>query len=591
MHEMAKNNALVRRMPAVETLGSVTVICSDKTGTITRGEMTVRRLYLSGGRWVEVSGVGYEPKGQFSLPPRDFRMALLAGLLCSDATLQQGQGRWLIKGDPTEGALVVLAAKAGLHPKELRLQHPRVEEVPFSSERKRMTTVHELQGRLVAFMKGAPEVVLSLCSHQEGGRALSSQDREQILKAAEQMASQGLRVLALAMRPLQLGPSQPQELEQQMHFLALVGMMDPPRQEAVESVRLCRTVGIRPVMITGDHKLTAMAVAREVGIYEEGELAISGQELQAMNEQEFARQVERISVYARVSPMDKLRIVRALKAKGHVVAMTGDGVNDAPALKHADIGVAMGITGTEVTKEAADMVLADDNFATIVKAIRQGRWIYDNIKKYLTFLLEANVAEILVLGGIAVLKGHEYLPLLPAAILYINLVTDGLPAIALGIAPPEPDIMERPPRDPRESVFSLEVRTFIFLFAAIYTPLFFWVFFSAQSILEARTEIFFLFVALELVIAMNLVSLRQSILRVRPFKWLIAAVLANVVLTAVLVQIPAVREAFGVGIPSLRDIEIVLALSAGVVLAMEAAKWWLRRRLQSPKAPKSLRST
>jgi Ca2+-transporting ATPase len=587
MHEMAKRNALVRRMPAVETLGCTTVICSDKTGTLTKGEMTVRRLFVAG-QVVDVSGAGYAPSGSFDpavrLEQRTVRLLLTGGVLCSDAELRQDEGRWFVKGDPTEGALVVLAMKAGLQQEQTRLESPRVEELPFSSERKRMTTVHSMpDGSRLAFVKGAPEVILERCSSALDGdavRELSDAERATILRANEQMASDALRVLGIAYKQVAPdGPYVEENVERELTFLGLIGMMDPPREEAVEAVNVCRQVHIRPIMITGDHKLTAMAVAREIGIYREGDLALTGDELNHMSDEEFERIVDRVSVYARVSPMDKLKIVRAWKHRGEVVAMTGDGVNDAPALKHADIGIAMGITGTDVAKEAADMVLGDDNFATIVRAIERGRWIYDNIKKYLTYLLRANITEVVVLGGVVIITGPELLPLLPAAILYINLATDGLPALALGLAPPDRDIMQRPPRDPKESVFSWDVRTLVLLAVLIECPIFLWVYFANYSDIEvARTEIFLLFVVVELIIAISFVSLRYSVLQAPPHKWLLLAIGWELLLVAVLIQFPAVREAFGIGVPTLGDIGKVLIIGAFVLLAIELTKAVMRTR-------------
>lgn len=580
MRDMAKRNALVRRMPAVETLGSVTVICSDKTGTITKGEMTVRRLYTDGG-FIDISGVGYEPSGNITpdVPAGMLHRPLIAGLLCNDAELHREENRWFIKGDPTEGALVVLASKAGLHQREERMKNQRVEEIPFSSERKIMTTIHQMSdGTMAAFMKGAPEEVLRRCTSElKGGNAipLDNGRRDTLFKIAESMASEGLRVLALAERPV---TDEHGEIESGMTFLGFTGMIDPPREEAIEAVNVCKKVKVRPVMITGDHKLTAIAVAREVGIYHEDDIAMTGRELESLSDEEFEEMVERTTVYARVSPMDKLKIVKAWKKKGHIVAMTGDGVNDAPALKHSDIGIAMGITGTEVTKEAADMILADDNFATILNAIERGRWIYDNIKKYLTYLLRANVVEVAVLGGVVILKGPEYLPLLPSAILYINLVTDGLPALALGIAPPEPDIMKRPPRDPKESVFSTEVKTFIILALLIEGPVFFWIFLGTQDLFTARTELFFLFVLIELAIALNFRSLRYSIFKAPPHRWLVLTVLLSIVITFLLIQLPHVRESFGVKMPSTGDLETVLLVAIVVTISLEIAKVFLKKR-------------
>jgi Ca2+-transporting ATPase len=585
MHEMAKRNALVRKMPAVETLGCTSVICSDKTGTLTKGEMTVRRV-LAGGRSIEVSGVGYAPQGTLGVPMEPgLELLLKAGLLASDATVVEDAGRWGVRGDPTEGALVTLAAKGGVHTGETRLRCPRIEEFPFSSERKRMTTVHTLEdGRRVAFMKGAAEIVLERCaSLQEGESAkpLDAAQRASVLRSSEDMARDALRVLAIACKELPPAGSVTEEMaEQGLTLLGLVGMMDPPREEAIEAVKVCRQVHIRPVMITGDHKVTAVAVAREIGIYREGDLVLTGPELEQMDEAALAAVVERVSVYARVSPMDKLKIVRAWKAKGHVVAMTGDGVNDAPALKHADIGVAMGITGTDVAKEAADIVLSDDNFATIVKAIERGRWIYDNIKKYLTYLLRANITEVVVLGGVVIAMGPEFLPLLPAAILYINLATDGLPALALGLSPADPDIMKRPPRDPRESVFSLDVRTLILFGVVVECPLFLWMFFSQLPDMEAaRTQVFLMFVLIELMLALNFRSLRYSILAAPPHKWLLIAIAWELLLIVVLLQFDAVRESFGIAMPSMYEVGVVLGLGLAVLVSVEVVKAVLRMRM------------
>ena len=585
MHEMAKRNALVRKMPAVETLGCTSVICSDKTGTLTKGEMTVRRLHF-GGRTVEVSGAGYSSDGSIVGVTDDpgLQLMLRAGVLASDAVIGQDASRWWVKGDPTEGALVVVATKGGLNAEETRKSTPRVEEFPFSSERKRMTTVHTMpDGRLMAFMKGAPEVVLDRCASFQRGASevpLDSAERSQLLTVNESMAKDALRVLGIACKELPRQDSYSDEfVEKDMVFLGYAGMMDPPREEAVEAVKVCRQVSIRPVMITGDHRLTAVAVAREIGIYRDGDMVLTGEDLAQMDGPALAAVVDKVTVYARVSPMDKLKIVRAWKDKGHVVAMTGDGVNDAPALKHADIGIAMGISGTDVAKEAADIVLADDNFATIVKAIERGRWIYDNIQKYLTYLLRANITEVVVLGGVVMYLGPNFLPLLPAAILYINLASDGLPALALGVAPPDKDLMQRPPRNPNESVFSFDVRTLIMFGALVECPIFLWVFFHDLDTIEvARTEMFLMFVIIELILALNFRSLRYNIFEAPPHKWLLIAVGWELVLIAILIQFDSVREAFGINMPTMGDLGFVLVLGGGVMLSIEVVKAMLRRR-------------
>jgi len=595
MHQMAKKNALIRKMPAVETLGCTTVICSDKTGTLTKGEMTVRKIYADRAI-IDVTGVGYDPSGEFRpanpsaiLEKGSLELLLKGAVLCNDASLDHHENKWTIRGDPTEAALVVAAAKRGLSPTELRIENPRIEEIPFSSERKRMTTVHQMEeGEKIAFMKGAPEIVLERCRYLQGRDGLNplrDQEREDILRASEQMAQDALRVLGVACRetPGEFSSSE-EALEKDMVFLGLVGMIDPPREEVKESIKTCRDVKIKPVMITGDHRLTAVAVAKEIGIFQEGDIVLTGEELEKMTEEEYEQIVSRVTVYARVSPMDKIKIVRAWKKKGEVVAMTGDGVNDAPALKQADIGVAMGITGTDVAKEASDMVLNDDNFATIVSAIERGRWIYDNIKKYLFYLLQCNIMEVIVIGGAVLALGPEYLPLLPAAILYINLATDGPPALALGIAPPDPDIMKRPPRDPRESVFSKDLLLLLGLAVFIWSPFFLFIFFhDLKGITHARTEMFFLFIIIELLIALNSRSLRYSVFSLKPHKWLVLSVISQLALTFVLFLVPAIRRSFGVQLPSVQDMTLILGFAAFVLVTLELIKAYLRKTVYAAK--------
>jgi P-type Ca2+ transporter type 2C len=594
MRQMAKNNALIRKMPAVETLGCTTVICSDKTGTLTKGEMTVRRIFV-GGKTLDVTGAGYTPIGEFKgsgsidlIGNTTLRIFLKSGVLCNDSDLYESEEKkWLIKGDPTEGSLVVAAVKAGIHISETRLKNPRVEELPFSSERKRMTTVHHMEdGKRIACMKGAPEVLIDRCSYimgDDGIRSFTETDKAQIMRANEEMAGDALRLLGVAYRELtEICECSEESTENNMIFLGLVGMMDPPRDEVIEATKICKRVGIKPVMITGDHKLTAVAVAKEIGFYEDGDMILTGEELEKMSDEEFEKIVDRVTVYARVSPMDKLKIVKAWKKRGEVVAMTGDGVNDAPALKHADIGIAMGIAGTEVTKEAADMVLTDDNFATIVKAIELGRWIYDNIKKYLTFLLRCNITEVAVIGGVVLISGVEYLPLVPAAILYINLATDGLPALALGISPPDPDIMERPPRDPKEGVFSTDVKAFLLLALIVEIPFFYFLFYHDFADMNyARTEMFFLFIIIEMIIALNFRSMRYSVFKVPPHKWLWTAIIWEFLLIAVLIQFPVIRETFGINIPSTSILAIIFGFGFVVFLCMELIKVILKKKTQA----------
>jgi len=588
MYKMAKRNALVRKMPAVETLGSTTVICSDKTGTLTKGEMTVRKIY-AGDRMMSVSGAGYEPKGEFHVErDRDilqseyFSLLMNGALLCNDAELMLEGDKWLIKGDPTEGALAVVAVKAGFHQNEVKKQYPRTGELPFSSERKRMTSIHSTpHGDRIVYMKGAPEVILERCVQvHESSKVekLTEKRRKDILNINEEMAGEALRVLGIAYKKISAGITNLNEetLENDLIFLGLMGMMDPPREEAIKAVEVCKQVKIKPIMITGDHKLTAMAVAKEMGIYQEGDIVLTGEDLEKMVEEEFEEMVEKVTVYARVSPLHKLKIVEAWKKKGQVVAMTGDGVNDAPALKQADIGVAMGITGTEVTKESADLVLADDNFATIVNAVELGRWTYDNIKKYLTYLLQANLVEIVLLS-VAVLAGFP-LPLLPVQILYINLATDGLPAIALGLSPSDPDVMKRPPRHPKETVFTKEVKSFLLRAVLIETPLLLWVFLSSlpQGIQIAQTRLFLLLVFFELALAVNCRSLRYTLSEAKPHKFLLLAILWETVLILILANIPSMRQAFGLVLISIFEVGLIIGLCLIVFLSIEITKRLLR---------------
>jgi Ca2+-transporting ATPase len=583
VQRMARRNALVRRLPTVETLGSTTVICSDKTGTLTKDEMTVRRIYIAG-ELIELTNTGYEPEGTFlrdGLPitPSEPLTELLRGAaLCSDARLVEHEGRWQIKGDPTEGALVVAAAKAGLHKADLDTQAPRVSEIPFTSETKRMTTLHTTPDGTVAYAKGAPEIILASCARlitTEGERPLDVAGRETILAAAQQMAGDALRVLAVARKRA----SDIAEAEREMTFVGLVGMIDPLRPEARTAIATCAQAGIRPIMITGDHPVTAQAVARELGLLKDGRV-VTGAELEAMSEAELAREVEHIEVYARVSPAHKLRVVTALQERGHVVAMTGDGVNDAPALKKADIGVAMGITGTDVSKEAAAMTLTDDNFASIVAAVEEGRGIFGNIKKYLMYLLSSNIGEIGLMVG-ASLLGLP-LPLTAVQILYVNLATDGLPALALAVDPPEPDLLQRQPRKVRSGIFTRPV-TVLMLAGGLWSTivnvgLFAWALSSGRSLAEAMTMSFVSLVLIQFFKAYNYRSDRHSVLR-RPFanKWLNLAIVWELMLLVAIVYLPFLHESFGTFSLPLVDWLIVIGGALTISPLLELMKWMERR--------------
>ena len=591
MNKMAKRNALVRRMPAVETLGSTTVICSDKTGTLTKGEMTVRQLYLNN-QSIDVTGVGYEPKGHLKINEikvdshqKIFSLWGMASILCNDASLEKARegGNWHIIGDPTEGALIVAGEKAGFRQNDIREKYPRVSELPFSSERKRMSTVHQSkEGKKLVFTKGAPEIILERCSsiHENGTpQRLLLDKKRQIHEINEKMAAQALRVLAVAYKeiPDSTNDFDEKTLESDLIFLGLIGMIDPPRAEAKIAVKRAKQVGMKSIMITGDHKLTAVAIATEMGIYEDGNIAMTGDELERISDEELESMITIVTVYARVSPLHKLKIVKAWKKRGEVVAMTGDGVNDAPAVKNADIGIAMGITGTEVTKESSDMVLADDNFATIVKAIEEGRIIYDNIKQYLTYLLESNIVELIVIGG-GVLAGLP-LPLLAAQILWVNLITDGPPALALGVSPPSPDVMLRPPRDPKESIFSREVKSMLTLIPLVHSPILLYIFISSlnQGVNVARTSLFIMFIFFELVVALNCRSLKYSIFKVKPHKILSLAVIGSALSTVILFLIPQLRSAFELVMPTLTDIMWAAVLSILPIILIEMLKMRFRK--------------
>ncbi|NTV20939.1 MAG: cation-translocating P-type ATPase [Chlorobium limicola] len=583
VQRMVKRNALMRRLPVVETLGSTTVICSDKTGTLTRDEMTVRALYTSG-LMVEVGGSGYIPQGGFTvagdgpLPDSLFRF-LTAGVLCSDARLLKNEeGEWDIKGDPTEGALLVAAVKAGLDIAELQARFPRLDEQPFSSETKRMITLHDEGGAPNAFIKGAPEVILqdsATVMMPEGLTPLDTAMKERLLAEAEAMGRKALRVLALAENSVSsIGMA-----SVGMTFLGFAGMIDPPRPEAAEAVQRCIEAGIRPVMITGDHPVTAEAIARELGILRDGRV-VEGTALQEMSDEELRRSVDGISVFARVAPEHKLRIVDALQKNGEIVAMTGDGVNDAPALKKADIGISMGITGTDVSKEASAMMLTDDNFASIVAAVEEGRGIYDNIRKYLIYLLSSNIGELGLMAG-ASLFGMP-LPLTAVQILYVNLATDGLPALALAVDPPEKDIMKRRPNDPRQGIFTRPVLA-LMLAGGIWSTLvnlslFNWALHSGRPVREAMTMTFVSLVLIQFFKAYNFRSETRPLYS-RPFanRWLNLAILWELILLVLIIAVPFLRIPFSTFCLTAEDWLIVLLSSLTVVPVIELVKLMIRK--------------
>jgi Ca2+-transporting ATPase len=597
VQRMVQRHALIRKLPAVETLGCTTYICSDKTGTLTEDKMTIRRIFVDG-NIIDVTGVGYEPKGEFHvggkvLKPQGnaaLQKMLHIGSLCNDTTLVSVNDIWSIKGDPTEGALVVTAAKAGLWQEELQIQFPRIGEIPFSSETKRMTTTHKINEDKIAYTKGAPEVILSSCNriyHNGEETALSSEDTKTIVAVAHEMAGDALRVLGLAYKQLKNAAATNDDIEKDMVFVGLVGMIDPPREEVKEAVKTCDRAGIKSVMITGDHKLTAVAIARELGILKEG-LASTGADIDKLSDEEFEALVEKIEVYARVSPAHKLRVIEALTKKGHVVAMTGDGVNDAPALKKADIGVAMGIAGTDVTKEAADMVLTDDNFASIVAAVEEGRGIFSNIKKYLIYLLSCNLGEILLMA-VVILFGPIFglpagtIPLIAIQLLYVNLATDGLPAIALSIDPPDLDIMSQKPRPRNQTIFTAPVMRYLGG-AGIWTALvtlvvFLWAVDSGKDILEAQGVCFLTLILIEFFNAFNCRSLEYSLFKIGPFgnKWLIWAILGTVAMTIPIFYVPFLAKTFGVHALTSLDWIVSILSASTIFIGVEIYKLIISR--------------
>jgi len=586
LQRMIRRGALIRKLPAVEALGAASVICSDKTGTLTKGEMNVR-VVVAGTREYEVIGEGFDPSGVVRAERQvadleahpGLQRVLECGILCNDAVLKREGTRWVVEGDPTEGALLVAARRARMDPEAIRAKWPRVAEIAFTSERKKMSTLHAPQSEsqvrevlslpegerlrrlegvpAVLHVKGAPERILAACSHHmvDGERKpLSEYDRRQYLFRNQELATRALRVIGFAVREFRgdVPPLKEETLETDLTFLGLAGMMDAPRSDAIEAIRRCKKAGIRVVMITGDHKLTAMAVAREMGILGEGDRALTGEELEKMSDEELVREVTHIRVYARVAPEHKMRIVDAWKKAGHIVAMTGDGVNDAPALKRSDLGVAMGITGTDVAKESADMVLTDDNFASIVAAVEEGRGIYENIRKFVAFLLSANAGEVLIMFiATLAIADPNFLPFFaPVQLLWINLVTDGLPALALGVDPYPTDIMDRPPRNPKEGVLSRDILFLIIVVSAILTVGTLGVFFlelqEGADATRARTVAFTTIVFFELFLVFAMRSPRQTIWQIGLFTntKLIVAVLASMALQVAVIYTPFLHSVF-----------------------------------------------
>jgi Ca2+-transporting ATPase len=633
VQRMAKRNAIVRHLSAVEALGSANIIASDKTGTLTRNEMTVRVVLTASGR-ADLSGTGYAPHGQATLhrfskargngaePVDDeallheLKLALGVGDRANNAVLREADGRWSIQGDPTEGALLVAARKVGLEEATLDARFQRVGEVPFSSERKLMSTIHrdlEGAGRLLVFTKGAPEVLLSRCSCEIVGRGTRPFDdarRGELRRMNEQLAGEALRTLAVAVRilpaqGLDLEKPEAALLEQELALAGLIGMIDPPREEARAAVASARRAGIRPIMITGDHPITGAVIANELGITCDARV-VTGMELERMSQAERDRTVQEVSVYARVSPDHKLRIVRALQRSGSIVAMTGDGVNDAPALKTADIGVAMGITGTDVSKEAADVVLTDDNFATIVAAVEEGRAIFSNIRKFLRYLLSSNIGEVLtmffgvLLAGVIGLTsaggaGVAVFPLAVTQILWVNLVTDGAPALALGVDPAHRHIMDAPPRARGEAMITRTMWAGIFFVGAIMAAGTLLVLDAslpggliegAGDLRYARTMAFTTIVFFSLFTVFNARSDERSAFEeLFTNRWLWAAILLSVLLQVAVIYVPFLQQAFSTVSLEAKDWAICAGVASSVLWLRELEKL-IRRTLRRMGGPR-----
>jgi P-type Ca2+ transporter type 2C len=600
---MVRRQALIRKLPAVETLGSVTVICSDKTGTLTQNKMVVREI-CTADHTFKVSGEGYAPAGTFSVAgqtviPDDYRdltLLLTAGVVCNDAILKQDGEQWTILGDPTEGSLLTVGGKAGIEQEAAHRVLRRVDEIPFSSERKCMSVMVDDRAETtlplrvghpyLMVSKGSPELLLERCAsvHRQGGAiALSDGERQTILQCANEIASRGMRVLGFAYRPFDQ-PDVSEADEHDLIWLGLMGQIDAPRPEVKLAVERCTIAGIRPVMITGDHPLTARAIAAELGIAPPGSLVITGKELATLTSLELDRAARDCNLFARVAPEDKLRIVESLQKQAQIVAMTGDGVNDAPALKQADIGVAMGITGTDVSKEASDMVLLDDNFATIVSAVEEGRVVYDNIRRFIKYILGSNIGELLVLASSPLVVGAAGVPLTPLQILWMNLVTDGLPALALAVEPGDPTVMEQSPHNSQESIFARGLGLYMLrvglVFAVIVIAMMVISYrYTAEIIpagLSANRWKTMIFTTLCLAQMGHAIAIRSSKLTIQqPFftnPWLIGAVLLTCFAQFSLIYAEPLQRFFGTYSLSLEDLGICLGFSALLFVWLEGEK-------------------
>ena len=603
VNRMAKKRAIIRKLPAVETLGSTTVICSDKTGTLTENQMTVKKIF-AGDAFYDVEGNGYAPEGHLlrdgkdvtgELPPV-LTQTLMAGLLCNDSRLIQEEDQWRIEGDPTEGALITVAGKAGMTPERASAEKSRLDEIPFESERQFMATLHSAKdGKNIIYIKGAVEKILDFCADgldRDGGRAALNKD--DLFARVDAMAHEGLRVLALACKEIDKKKLDVEDCLSGLTFLGLQGMIDPPRTEAIAAVKSCHKAGIMVKMITGDHAVTATEIARQLNIGQEkgrdniAPQTLTGKELENLTDEALIAAAEKTSVFARVAPEQKLRLVEALQARDHVVAMTGDGVNDAPALKQANIGIAMGITGTDVSKEAADMVLTDDNFASITRAVEEGRRIFDNLVKFITWTLPTNGGEGLVI--LAAIFSGVTLPILPVQILWINMTTAILLGLMLAFEPAEPDIMDYPPRDPQSPILSWTLISRILLVIALMLAAVFGIFVwqkqQGYSVEAARTVAVNLFVMIELTYLFNCRSLTKSMFKIGVFSnpWVLFGSAVMIVLQLIYTYTPVMNRIFQSEPVSGRDWLLIIAVSVAVHSVIGAEKWIRHHVFEQPHA-------
>ncbi|HPR98694.1 MAG TPA: HAD-IC family P-type ATPase [Methanomassiliicoccales archaeon] len=614
-HRMVRRNALIRKLQAVETLGSVTTICTDKTGTLTTNQMTARRIFV-GGKDISISGAGYVPEGEFAsageklgLAEEDLVLLLRASLLCNDSRLRlhevDGGSKWEIAGDPTEGALVVAARKAGLLQEEENRNFPRIEEVPFDAKRRFMATFHKDKGKVLIQVKGAPETILGMCDQVQEGekvRSMTAEDRKVIMDRSGSMAEDALRVLGVASRTIEENELKPvkqsmMDSGEKLTFLGLIGMIDPPRPEVKRAVSLCHQAGIKVIMCTGDHKKTAEAIARELGILKGGQRVVEGEELDGMDSATLDAMVLDVAVFARVSPKNKHSIVESLRRRGHIVAMTGDGVNDAPALKASNVGISMGITGTDVTKETADMVLTDDNFATIVNAVEEGRVVFENIRKVVKYLITTNTGEIITILGFLLLlagtNGIDFLILTPIMILYINLVTDGLLDKTLAMEPGEPHIMDEPPRSPDARIITFKMVQNIFILGvtmAVGTLFLFDRAFSSlsdpqEAKAKAMTVAFVTMAAFQIWNSMNCRSRTRSVFRMKLTgnRFLLMGMASSATLLYLATELSFFQVGLGTVSLSVWDWASVFLVSS-TILVVEEVRKFLQARMGGCKA-------